>query len=465
MFDEDKLLDLNKSYKFDVTVKDGANRFNGVLRLSPSSCTLHVSAERHASVSFYSPTKIECSSFKKDFILLDITLVSSSNKALSMSPDNPLGFYEYDFDIGFIICSSSSFKGLGNIDGISIDAPMMKKWVRHTNTQNEIILKHANKTLTPFEDTTEFTHLVEDKCLIQLTYQLRTFGSALTFSSGIEFPPRLGSSFKSPLPVESVRKELEDLYNLMCLFVGSDFGIDTVELKSSDSIYSSDISVYFINNNKTLEAEYPVLPLSRNLWFNDLPVPELPLEIFSEYYGLSEEDRSIYARYLRYRRMKSDEERFLGYFRLLEKLTHKSRFYVSQEKLDSLLKESKSYIKSQLGSNSKDTRDFFQRIKRANGMVYNTEKCVSLFFEKLPDDFKKSISYGKSDLKSICELRNAITHARNHDFSDRKIEEYTSLVHVLLYIALLNKIGLSLEDGCLAVHRLDGFHHIQNHSY
>jgi len=465
LFDEDKVLRLDKEYSFDVTVLDGTNRYNGKLELSPSACSLHVSAERHASVDFYSPTQIECSAFDKTFTLFGLSMTYSSSKALSMSPDNQVGFYEYKFDIGFLICSEGHFNFAGNVTSLFIDAPMLRKWVGHTNKQQDILIKHAQRTLKPFdENSLEFIHPIGGYGSVLMSYSIMTFGSALSFSAGLEFPPKLGVQFENSIPLGDVNQEFNKIYNLMTLFIGSDFAINTVQLYTDDSVYSSDISIYFTCNHKTHEVDYPVIPLGRDLWHRDMPLPITPLECFSEYYNLSDDNRSVYDKYLRYKRMKSDEERFLGYFRLLEKLTYKSKCYVDSFLLSELLGKSNKYIKGRLKSNSKDTSSFLNRVKHANGSKYNTEKCIGDFFDALPDDLLKSIKYKKSDLRKICDLRNDITHANDYSISEEDLSCYTAFVNTLLYLALLNQIGIIPKEGALAVHRLSGFHHIQNHN-
>jgi hypothetical protein len=46
----------------------------------------------------------------------------------------------------------------------------------------------------------------------------------------------------------------------------------------------------------------------------------MPQEIFSNYFSLDLSELSHYGKYVKYRRMENVEERFLGYFRILEKL-------------------------------------------------------------------------------------------------------------------------------------------------
>ncbi|WP_019617057.1 HEPN domain-containing protein [Psychromonas ossibalaenae] len=462
MFDEDEILKLDEKYSFDVSVRDDNKRFAGKLTLSPEKCTLRVMGERQTSYSFYESSQIECSTFDKSFTLFELSINYQSSQSLRTSVDDNVGFFEYEFDVGFVICSDEDFNLNQNAAGFTIDSPMIKKWIGYTNKQQELIDKYHGQKLSLFsEDTLEFTHLLEGYGIIMAFYQLETHSNVLSFSSGIRFPPKLSIEFGSPKPISELHNEFKKSYDLMTLFVGADFKIDAIEVSTGSHSFSSKTCVYFTSNNKTYEPDYPVLPLSHNLRFNDLPLPELPLESFGNYYNLSEAERSVFSRYLRYKRMKSDEERFLGYFRLLEKLTYKTKSYVKSESLEVILKKSESYLAKRLQGNKKNIKSLISRISRLNDSKYNTEKCIGDFYESLPSSLKDGMFYNKSDLQKICKLRNDITHANDYIIDNEKLSKYTSFINVLLYLALLNKIRISPEVSASVAHRLDRYHLVQ----
>jgi hypothetical protein len=274
---------------------------------------------------------------------------------------------------------------------------------------------------------------------------------------GAQFPPQFKVELNS-IEYPKLHNQLNIFYDLLTLFVGSDFKIDTIKIFTEHTRWSENISVYFLTSNRTLERNYPVFPLGHNLRFKDLPLPELPIECIRAYYNLSEADKLIFTKYLRYKRMKSDEEKFLGYFRLLEKLTHKTSSYVDQLSLGEILNNAKSYLLHRLKGTKKDINSLIERVKGINQHKYNSEKCIGDFYNSLPSKLKKNISYKKDDLIKICSLRNNITHANDYIVSEEDLAMYTSFINVLLYLALLKKIGIPPEVSAAVIPRLEGYH-------
>ncbi|MEC6907727.1 HEPN domain-containing protein [Photobacterium piscicola] len=468
MFDRNEILELGKSYTFDVSVRDENKLFAGKLTLSPSKCTLRVMGERRPSLGFSQSEKIECSSFHMSFFLYDLTINYQSSQCLRASIDDDVGFFEFEFEVGYVVCAEGYFHSFDGITSLSIDSCMTKKWVGYTNLQQELIERFHNHTLNPVGiDTVEFSQDLDDYGQLLLFYNFEAHNDVDAFTSGMKFPPVLRIKFNSPISIEDSYCEYQKLYDLMTFLIGSDFNVNSIKLSENRGILSSKVSLYFPTTNRTYEKDYPVFPLSRNLRFHDLPIPELPLCSFKNYYLLPENERITFTRYLRYRRMKSDEERFLGYFRLLESLTYKSKPYVDQDALDVLLNDSKSYIIKKLKGKGrdKDIQKLIDRIGKLNQSKYNTSKCLIDFYATLPSVLKEAIDFNNQEIEKICRLRNDITHANSYSVDESKLNRYISFINMLLYVALLEKIGIKPELSSMVVNRLDGGYHIQNHSF
>lgn len=468
MFDRDEILELGKPYTFDVSVRDVNKLFAGKLTLSPSKCILRVMGERRPSPDFSLSEKIECSSFNMSFLLYDLTIYYQSSQCLHAAIDDDVGFFEYEFEVGYVVCAEGHFHSLDRIISLSIDSGMTKKWVGYTNLQQELVEKFHTHTLNPVGiDTVEFSQNLDDYGQLLLCYNFEAHSDVYAFTSGMKYSPVLNINFKSPISIDDSYCEYQKLYDLMTLLIGSDFNVNSIKLVEDRGTLSSKVSLYFPTINRTYEKDYPVFPLSRNLKRHDLPIPEFPLCSFERYYLLPEDERITFTRYLRYRRMKSDEERFLGYFRLLESLTYKSKSYVDKDALDVLLNDSESYIIKKLkGKGSdKDIQKLIARIGKLNQSKYNTSKCLIDFYATLPSVLKKAIDFNNQGIEKICQLRNDITHANPYSVDESTLNRYISFINMLLYVALLEKVGIKPELSSMVVNRLDGFHHIQNHSF
>lgn len=465
MLNNDKTLKLSKDYTFSVSVRDEGKVFAGKLTLSSEKCTLIVMGERYLSDNFYQTTRIECSAFDKTFLLFEISLNYRSNQNLSASDaDDNVWFFESEFEVGFVICNEALFNVIDNALGFIIDSDMIKKWVGFTNLQQEIVEKYSARTPSLLgTDTLEFEQELQGYGLLSMFYNFQTHCDMNAFTSGFKFPPQLFIKFNSFVAMEKLHIEYKKLYEFMTVFIGSDFKVETVKVSVDSDISLTNTSVYFPTANQKYERDYPVFPLCRNLRFQDLPIPELPIDCFNNYYLLSENDRSFFSRYLRYQRVNSEEERFLGYFRLLENLIYKTKSYVDPESLKEFLDNSKNHILNRLKDkgSAKDIKTLISRIEQLNNSKYNTAKCIIDFYAKLPSTLKERIVFNNEDIQDVCQLRNNITHANAYTIDEKKLAKYSSFINILLYIALLGKVEISPKSVAEVVHRLNRYHLVQ----
>lgn len=445
LFDKDSLLNLNKEYSFTVRVQDQDKTLAGKLFLAPSKCTLHVTTERKPSDGFYDSQIIYCSSTSKSFILYD--LVCTNNSAMFHLQDgenHDSNFYEYIFEVQFIVLKNGFLNFDEKIINFTFDAQIFKKWVGHTKTQNNLISKLINNELINADDLEEFSADITDYAQILIHYELQQQYSAELFSVGANFPPKLTIFFKDPKSISELHFEFNKIYELVTFLVGSDFKIDMINIETRDNHFSKS-SVYFPTSNIGKEVEYPLLPLNHNLIHSYDGLVELPLESFNNFYRLDNKTRILFTKYLRYKRMKSDEEKFLGFFRLLEKLTFKSQSYVDGDKLKEILEKSKSYLKNRFECKSKVIKDFSTRIERTNEMKYNTLKCLLDFYDILPKEITNKLLCQRVDLEKITALRNNITHANHYIIDDASLYKYTRFINSLLVLAFMSKLEIPIE--------------------
>lgn len=453
MLKKDKLLNINKEYSYDVSIKNGNAIFAGKLSLSPLKCTLNIMGERKPDIDFNQLAHMICSNHKQSFLLYELTFIKSHSRFLRNELDD-IVFFEFEFDIGFIISTAGYFNSIQNVIGLTIDSPMINKWIGHTKLQQDLIMLYESKSLDFFNmDNIEFNKNIRNYGNIIVSYSCQTHSDPhYTYSSGAKFPPKLHIQFEGFKITEDLHTELKKIYNLMAFLIGGDFKINTIQALGS----STDSCIYIPSKNKVYKRDYPVFPLGHNLRFNSLCLPELPLECFSNYYHLSDADQALFSRYMQYKRMTSNEEKFLGYFRLLEKLTYVKKSYVSETLLLEILNKSRNYLIKKLNTNNKNVARLISRIKHLNNTKYNTEKCISDFYISLPQNIK---DYVKNDdclnLSDICKLRNDITHANDYIIDEYKLYRYISFIEILLYQALLQKIEIPPTIGAFTSSRIN----------
>ncbi|PTP20224.1 hypothetical protein CWO07_24240 [Vibrio splendidus] len=454
-------LNLNTVYEHNVIVNDGDDVFFGKLTLSPEKCILKVMSERRPSLGFSESTVIECSDQNKRFVLYVRDNIFERGLSLKSYLKGDTSFLEYVFEIAFAVCFEGGVCSTAKVSGLTMDFDKLKTWVGYTKTQQNLM--EAGRGNAFNVQNKEFNQVLEGYGQLELYYEVQTHGDHSQFSSGMVFPPKLSLHYDKVIEVKGAYSEYKKLYELLTNFMGSDFQVESVELIMSRDNYST-TSLYFPLSQQTYERDYLLFPLSKNLRYPDRSIPELPLASFSNYFQLPEGEREVFSKYLSYQRMQINEERFLGYFRLLERLTLKKKAYVDQGSLEELLNEYKPDIVEKLkncGANRSDVENLMSRVKGLNKLKYNTLKCILDFYKTLPSDLTDGLSLKQDEIKDICALRNDITHANPYTIKEADLKRYTAFINMLLYLALLKKIGIHTEIGSEIVHHLNGFHLIR----
>ncbi|MBJ8426029.1 HEPN domain-containing protein [Acinetobacter bereziniae] len=442
-----KPLSFDESLNFDVLVNDEGQNFAGTLKISPNETTLRVMGERPFSPEFSNSEIIECTSFRNSFLLTDIISTSFRNTNLRLSnPNHSGGFYEIEFLIGFVIKSTASINKHSLFNGFHIFADMIKKWTDITNKQTNLLSLGDNSFGLPSDNLILFETRLNTSGSIKISYEISSHTSLETISSGIKITPYIDRLFVENKNIIDIYNEIKKLYSLITYFWGCDFLFNHINI-SLANVLGAKTSAFFTTKEIENVLNYPLIPLGLDMRTQIIDYQGLPLSAFTAFYNLPENYSDFFTKYMRYKRLKSDEDKFLGYFRILEKLVHDEGFYVNPELLENLLNRSEKYLINKFGSRKKDIKGLNSRIIKVNGSKYNTETCITRFFNTIPDGLKDIFEFTKDDLKKICKLRNDITHANEYFVSDIDLNLYTKFIHQILIFAIYNKLlDLPLES-------------------
>ena len=455
-----KSLELGKSYTFNVIAEDGVNHFAAELNLSPEAIILKIMGERHEGRDFSCGwgeiDQLTCRDLNSTFLLQKLRLVSSSSRMIPHR-NRSIGFFENVYEVDHVIFSPNNVYQDGIVLSLSIHSEAIKKWVGNTEKQEEIIRSYHNKEPI-FDSPEKLTEFGQEMPNYGGVY-LSMHSSSPGFSSGICFPPSISLVFENPISINASYCKYLEIYSLLALFNGNDFAVDLIEVKFGSSSFSQAGTIYFptTNNIPRHDQGYPLFPLGKNIRFDSLGLPELPLESFNYYFSLPDKKRGYFKKLLTYQRMDNPEERFLGFFRILESLCFKKKFFLDEDVLEDLSKRIKPYLVKRF-NDKKSVASFLKGIPRYNGSKYNTEKCIQDFYVKVPVEISKNWTVQKSDIGSICSLRNDITHANDYYVSVHEVEEKSKFVEVLLILALFESINIDLSVSSRIIDRLSGYH-------
>ena len=203
-----------------------------------------------------------------------------------------------------------------------------------------------------------------------------------------------------------------------------------------------------------------MFPLGKNLRLDFTGLPELPSDVFSNYLQLPEKVKGYFKKFLTSQGMNNPEDRFLGFFRILESLCYKKKNFLDENLLNILVARVEPYFIKRF-SDKKSVKGFLSGINRYNGSKYNTAKCIQDFYVRIEKTIADKWIFSKSDIVSICSLRNDITHANDYNVTEQEIEEKTKFVEVLVYFALFESIGVDLSISTKVIDRVYGYHIIK----
>ncbi len=463
--EEIDILELNKKYNFDVRVHDGDNCFSGRLELSPDNVTLTVKGEttegREPTFGFSGIDEIWCDGYTKSYVLKNLKALRIQSGVLEQ---NKIGFFEYVYEVDYLVYFTGRVHQGQKFRGFSVDFEEARSWIGHANTQEKILKYYEEKKLFNDRafDPTQFRVPLQGLGHIILGYNVRAHYSASDFSSGVHFPPSLHLLLSEERPLDDLRELYDRLYNLMSFIIGNDISVSCLKIAFDATTHSTmKASLYYPHTRycRQCKSRYPLYPLGRDLRFDTFRYPEFDISAFDRFFSLANDDSSKWKKYRKYRDMGSIEERFLGYFRLLESLVYKSKNYLDEEILGSLTDKFKSCLIKRFDDKS-SVNSFLKGLPRYNSSKYNTAKCIGDFYKSLPAEIRIKWIFSNSDIAGICKLRNDITHANDYHETDNSLYKKSVFIETLLVFALYEKLGIPSDKVAPVIHRLDGHDHI-----
>ncbi|WP_244861886.1 HEPN domain-containing protein [Pseudomonas sp. Ost2] len=464
----DKKINLNKDYEFRVSVEGSVGSFSAVLKLSQNAISIRISGDQ-VGLRMWGDAKwelesLECAGNGWNYLLFDLHCAKSGSYIVGEMPGNAIHF-EIEYTAKYAVISRQAVLDM-DFRSIHLYSPSLAKWVGYTEKQQEIIEDQVSGSrvglVSNFDnfDTTEFCIDDEDGGQIALNYNIKANASPFEFEVGIRFPLSF-CVFKNCQinPVDTLAL-YQKCYSLLSLLHGQELVMDRIELWEDDA-KNGEAFIYYPKPAPTSNdyTSYSWYPLGHKLRFNDLGLSPFPLESISKYFSESYEFSEKWAKYLKYRRMSSVEERFLGYFRLLESLTKKTKSFLDPDLLSVQVERVEKLMIKIFGCR-KEVKSFLRGVGRYNETKYNTEKCMIDFYKKLPVKVVGGWRLKQESIKSICKLRNDISHANDYFETDDEILAKCTFVESLLMVSLLETVGVSISSSSSLIFRMPGAHNL-----
>lgn len=468
MIGDDVLL-LTDSYTRNVTIKVNVFVFAGELNLNSNGISITIRGEenekRRCEIIWNDELdSLTCHENNATYYLYDLRLDSASSRTIDRSDNGLISYFQVKFEVKNVLFIPVKSQQQVKFNGINILSNTISEWIGITNKQKELAdnyIKdpHSKKHIDP----EEFSFDINEYYSISIRYFMSSYYAPHDFKVGIEFPPILQLNFNNYKSGKEIIKVFFEIYAFFAFLTGGDLSLTKI-LFTTDLSSSKKVSLYFPTNKtiKPRKNQAILYPLSVNLRFVEQGLPEFSLNAIRTYFELDETVKSYFEKYIRYKRMNSTEEKFLGYFRLLESLCKKTGKYVDEDKLIDIGKKAKVYLIHRLGD-KKGVLEFLKHLKRFNSSKYNTEKSIKDFIKIFDSENELKWNTHINDIGPICKLRNDIIHANDYNICESNLNKYTKFIECLLIAALLLKIGISSEHIKSVISRIEEYFYLKQY--
>ena len=357
-------------------------------------------------------------------------------KSLSSKLNQDIGSFYDEYEVSEILFNSKNNVKIDNFIQLSFSSKDLQKWIQTTNLQRKILDNYLLKEHNNI-DLKEVVIDIENMYLI-IHYPTTRYLDSSNNRAGIKFKPTINLSFQQEVSFEYIRKKYFELLNLLYLVFGYDLNIDEINLLNDESSFS-----YFYKQKLDRTYDKNVfIPLGHNLKFNN-NIMETPLSIFQNYFKLDDYKKSFFKVFRKYKMFHYTEDKFLGYFRILENLMFdkKEKFTESYMKIYleniNLSDEEKLEEKSKLEKNL--DKSIIDRKEKIKFIVFHNK-----FINVVSDNYKLKVNF--TDVEEIVKLRNDISHFNDYKITQNNLEKYIDYLEILVNYVLLRLIGYSDES-------------------
>jgi len=422
MFEDTKKLNLNKEYNLSVhlIINGISNPIRSQLKINQKLISLNIYNTNEIFEFNYDILTCEYGNYKID--LFNAQSINTSSDFYSNTND-------FTFTVEYLLFKE--WNAEENINKITIHSKDIGNWVGFTNLQRELGFDIYNRLFNSHNE-----NFLTQECknfIFKINYNIKTnqntFEGKITYS----YVPSFEIEFKEKILFQKAKKIYHDFLDFMYLFLG--FNLNPNKLLFSSGNKELNNSYYFYK--KTID-EYQnnsiYIALANDLF--EQYRPKLNIEVLKNYFELNKYSKSFYKAFKKYKMFHYTEEKFLGYFKILENIMFEDEILTDEMK-EILRKE----------ENREKLSEF--HIKKCKKL--KSKDCISyirfiVFYKKLPIEIINKLILKKEDVKKIVDLRNDISHFNEYYVNENDLEKYIDFLELLVNLCLLKKIEYTEEE-------------------
>ncbi len=417
-----KSLLLNDTYSLDVRVEyhEGIE-VTGLLNITSSEVTLEIHGQIDSKISLPERYKIEmlrCTyNLSKNIQLYKLELIEGKTNYLQ---NNQTAFTK-KYRVQELLYKNGYLHNDTSFQTLEIFSSDIVKWVGNTNKQQALIKNYGNNSKARDKDIKSNEMSIELRdCYLIVGYSATIYCDVL--SAGVFLTPKINILMKYESTLNEIKNVYKELMHFFYLLLGYDMDVEHLNFGG----HSDDISYFYKQKLDRKNTDNIFISLGKDVRFNQLGRKELSIEIFQEYSNLTQYQKLMFEYYRKYKMYHNNEEKLLGFFRILENIM----FY--DELIDNRKKE---FLKSKnLEPKKNKIRDCSSKIK------------FTLFYFEISVELKKILKFTSKELCDIVDLRNNIVHLNEYECSETILNTHISYLEFLTTYGLLKLVGYLEED-------------------
>ncbi|VTP17194.1 hypothetical protein PUATCC27989T_05190 [Phytobacter ursingii] len=384
------------------------------------------------------------------YLLFGLNIIKSH----SMKIGSDKSALVFSFSVqGFIYSQRYYIRHDETFPSISIYGNGVKQWSGPTIKVGNIIQKINNHLSPDDSDLIEFEKDIAGIGSVGLFNSFRYGGINGLHSFSLEVDPHIKFTFEQPVHFEDLIETYTDLYMILRFLIGESISISNVIISTSSATMSDGIQLYIpekIISNKDYHNGM-IMPYSSPYY--EQTSNEFPESIWVNYFSPQNKDiKDLLKKYITYSMINSQEEQFLGYYRILETMTLEVSHFVDENDLAVLLNRCKPFLSKKFPCTS--ISSFIRAIKTANTKKNNTERCIKHFIKDLPQPIIKKFNLDMINIGEICDSRNKIIHQPLFIETRENIYNFRNNVSTLAKLAFLIRLGVPTNTIDNRIHHL-----------
>ncbi|HHA1770876.1 TPA: hypothetical protein ACOEDU_004431 [Enterobacter ludwigii] len=354
-------------------------------------------------------------------------------------------FNDYKFSAKGILYSRSNLNNIESYQAISFFSSGVSQWLGNTLKLNKIISDSIVTKLPEQEDLVEFERTLKNVGTLGGYYSYKYGGLDGIYTVGMSVTPHVTLHFDKLVDLNGLLDKYIDLYMIMRFLIGKHLDFTSVKIHEGNQSRQRDINLYLPEKIYSGSELHNAMSFPYSSGYHDDSEKAFPLHIFDNYF--SEESKEInllLKKFISYSLVDSDEERFLGFYRILEMITYKQSFYVDENELSVLLERAKGILQKRFKGTS--ISKFKRAVLRANKSKENTETCVRRYIKNMPQEFVTRMGLDKIKIDELCKVRNNMTHQPLFSVSESKLHDCMVTSKLLVCIILMSKLGVPFNQ-------------------